>query len=110
MKKYIDLGTVGEYLKHEWLEPLGLSNNALARAIGVPANRITNIVNGKTGISTDTDLRLCKYFNMSDGHFLNMQKYIESTYIKRQIAAELKKIVPFTAANDNNPKNELKYM
>ncbi|MDR0803562.1 MAG: HigA family addiction module antidote protein [Rickettsiales bacterium] len=101
MTKYIDIGNIGDYLLEEWLEPLGLSRNALANAIGVPANRITNIVNGKTGISVDTDLRLCKYFGMSEGHFLRMQEHLERTIAKRGLQKQLDKIIPINAANEN---------
>ena len=99
--KYIDMGTIGDYLREEWLEPLRLSRNRLAIAIGVPANRITDIVNGKRGISADTDLRLCKYFGVSDGHFLRMQDHINMILARRKIKDKLLAIVPF--ANDNMP-------
>ena len=112
MTKYIDIGTVGDYLREEWLEPLGLSCNKVAMSIGVPANRITDIVNGRRGITADTDLRLCRYFKMSDGHFINMQMYIERTIAKRSLKKELAKIVPHSrvAANDNRAEKELMAM
>ncbi|MDR1696726.1 MAG: HigA family addiction module antidote protein [Rickettsiales bacterium] len=106
--EYIDVGTIGDYLREEWLEPLNLSHNRLAMAIGVPANRITDIVNGKRGISADTDLRLCKYFRMSDGHFLRMQDALERIPVRRKIADQLDAIVPY--ANDNAAARELDVM
>ncbi len=103
MKKYIDIGTIGDYLRDEWMNPFGLSGNRVALAVGVPANRITDIVAGRRGITADTDLRLCRYFGMSDGHFLRMQDYINTTLARRELMDELSSIVPY--ANDNIPKN-----
>ena len=57
----------GEILKEEFLDAIGLSQNQLAHAIGVPGNRIHAIVNGTRDITGDTDLRLCKFFGLSDG-------------------------------------------
>ena len=98
-KKYINIPTIGDFLYTEFLEPLSMSQNALANAIGVPQNRINEIVNGRRGISADTDLRLCKYFNLSDGMFLRIQAGFEQTLARRRIEKSLNKIVPY--ANDN---------
>ena len=54
--------TPGEMLEEEFLKPLGLSKYRLAKEIGVPAQRIGDIVAGKRAITADTDLRLCRYF------------------------------------------------
>ena len=62
--------TPGEILLAELLAPLGLSRTALARAIGVPPRRINEIVLGKRAVTADTDLRLARYFGVSDGFFL----------------------------------------
>lgn len=91
MTEYIELPTIGEILKEEFMEPYGLSQNALARAIFVPPNRIHQILKG-TRITADTDLRLCKYFGMSEGYFLRMQENIELRQAKRLIAKELDNI------------------
>jgi len=92
---FIDVGGVGDYLREEWLEPLGLSHSALGAAIGVPANRITNIINGKTGISVDTDLRLCRYFGMSDGFFIRMQNSLDSLKARQYLDDVLNQIKPY---------------
>ena len=63
----------GEMLREEFLVPMGLSSNALAMAIGVPATRIGEIVNERRGISADTALRLGRYFHMSAEFWMNMQ-------------------------------------
>jgi addiction module HigA family antidote len=67
----------GEILMEEFMRPLGLSINALARALAVPANRISGIVNGKRTISADTALRLGKYFGTSPEIWLDLQSDYE---------------------------------
>jgi antitoxin HigA-1 len=67
----------GEILMEEFMRPLGLSINALARALHVPANRIGGIVNGKRAISADTALRLGKYFGTSPELWLDLQSDYE---------------------------------
>jgi antitoxin HigA-1 len=63
----------GEMLEEEFLKPLGLSKYRLAKDIGVPPQRIGDIVAGKRAITVDTDLRLCRYFGLSDGWWLRGQ-------------------------------------
>lgn len=63
----------GEILLEEFLKPLGLSQNALARDIGVAPRRINEIVLGKRAVSADTDLRLARYFGVSEGFWLGLQ-------------------------------------
>ena len=60
----------GEILREEFLAPLGISNYRLAKEIGVPAQRIGEIVAGRRAISADTDLRLCRFFGLSEGFWL----------------------------------------
>lgn len=67
----------GEILREEFMTPLGLSANALARALNVPANRITGITNGQRGITADTALRLARYFGGTAEFWLNLQKDYE---------------------------------
>jgi antitoxin HigA-1 len=62
----------GEILKEEFLNEIGVSQNQLAQAIGVPGNRIHAIFNGTRDITADTDLRLCKFFGLTDGYFLRL--------------------------------------
>lgn len=95
MEKYIPIPHIGELLYEEFLEPLNLSQNALAKAIGVPANRINAIINGQRGITADTDLRITKYFGMSKGFFLRLQENFELMRAERELKDELAKIVPF---------------
>ncbi|MBQ7555575.1 HigA family addiction module antidote protein [bacterium] len=98
MSRYIKLTTVGEMLKEEFLEPLDLTQNALAKAIFVPPNRIHQIVNNKRRVTADTDLRLTKYFGLSQGFFLRYQEEYELRVARRKIAAEIAKIKPITEA------------
>ncbi|MCL2339025.1 MAG: HigA family addiction module antitoxin [Proteobacteria bacterium] len=100
--KYIEIPTIGEYLVEEWLEPLKMSQNALARAIGVPQNRINEIVNNKRGVSAETDLLLCRYFGMSDGFFTRMQSGFEETLARRKLKEKLAKIVPYDHGHAND--------
>lgn len=64
----------GEMLQEEFLSPLGLSQNALAMKIRVPATRIGDIVHGRRGISPDTALRLARFFGTSPEFWLNLQQ------------------------------------
>jgi addiction module HigA family antidote len=82
----------GEILKEEFLNGTGLSQNRLAQAIGVPGNRIHAIVNGTRDITADTDLRLCKFFDLSEGYFLRLQNAYDTMEAKRRIAGEVARI------------------
>lgn len=87
---------VGEILKEEFIEEIGMSQNALAKAISVPSNRIHAIVNGTRRVTTDTDLRLCRFFGLSEGYFLRLQTAYEIMEAKRKLSNELIAIKPFT--------------
>ena len=85
----------GEILKEEFLRELGMSQNQLAHAIGVPGNRIHAIVNGARDITADTDLRLCRFFGLSEGYFLRLQNAYDTLEAKRRIPDQLAKIEPY---------------
>jgi addiction module HigA family antidote len=87
----------GEILLEDFLKPMSLSQTALARAIGVPPRRINEIVLGKRTITADTDLRLARYFGLSDGFFLSLQADHDLMARRRQIGDQLKAIVPRAA-------------
>ncbi|MEO6923440.1 MAG: HigA family addiction module antitoxin [Bryocella sp.] len=74
----------GEILREEFLVPLGLSANALAIAIGVPATRVNEIVNERRGISGDTALRLGRYFHMTAEFWMGMQSDYELELVRYQ--------------------------
>lgn len=84
----------GEILMEEFLGPMGLSQNALARSVGVPPRRINEIVLGKRAVTADTDLRLARYFGISEGFFLGLQADYDLLERRRQIAGDLKLIEP----------------
>ncbi len=84
----------GEILNEEFVVPMGLTQNGLARAIHVPARRINEIVLGRRAITADTDLRLARYFRVSEGFFLCLQADYELMERRRMIADELKTITP----------------
>jgi antitoxin HigA-1 len=87
----------GEILAEEFMRPLGLSQNALARAIHVPPRRINELVQGKRAVSADTDLRLARYFGVSEGFFLGLQADYDLMQKKREIGVELAAIRPRAA-------------
>lgn len=64
----------GDILVHEFMEPLGMSANALVKALFVPTNRITSIINGDRAVTVNTTLRLERYFRMDADFWLNLQK------------------------------------
>lgn len=99
--EYIPIPHIGQILNEEFLEPLGITQNALANAIGVPTNRINAIVRGQRGITADTDLRLTKYFGLSKGYFLRFQSNLELMEQGRKIEADLSNIVPFDRSKQN---------
>lgn len=87
----------GEILLEEFLKPMDLSQNALARAIHVPPRRINELVLGKRSVTADTDLRLARYFGVSDGVFLGLQNDYDLMERRRQIETELQTITPRAA-------------
>ena len=76
--------TPGEYLAEEFLEPLGLSANALALALRVPATRIQAIVKGERGITAETALRLAQYFGTTPEFWMNLQANYELDKVRRE--------------------------
>jgi addiction module HigA family antidote len=87
----------GEILLEQFLKPMGLSQNGLARAIHVPPRRINEVVLRKRSISADTDLRLARYFGVSEGFFLGLQSDYDLMERRRRIEAELQTIDPRAA-------------
>lgn len=84
--------TPGEMLQEEFLKPLGLTKYRLAKDIGVPPQRIGDIVSGKRSITADTDLRLCRYFGLSDGWWLRGQVSYDTAVAKESLREELARI------------------
>ena len=88
----------GEILLEDFLKPMAVSQNALARAIGVPPRRINEIVHGIRSVTADTDLRLARYFGLSEGFFLQLQADHDLLRRRREIHAELHRIAPRAAS------------
>ncbi len=86
--------TPGEVLLLDFIEPMSLTQNGLARAIGVPPRRINEIVPGKRSVTADTDLRLERYFGLSNGFWLGLQADHDLMRQRRKISAELERITP----------------
>jgi addiction module HigA family antidote len=82
----------GEVLLEDFLQPMGISQYALAKAIAVPPRRINEIVHGKRAISADTDLRLCKFFGLTEGYWLRGQARYDTEVAKDKLGEVLSRI------------------
>lgn len=87
--------TPGELLLEEFLVPLGITKYRVAKEIGVPAQRIGEIVAGRRSITADTDLRLCKFFGLSKGYWLRAQAAYDTEVAEEALSATLAKITPW---------------
>ena len=88
----------GEILLTEFLEPLGVSQYQLAKAVDVPARRINEIVHGQRRISADTALRLARYFGTSERFWMNLQACYDLEVEKDRLGTALDEIQPLSAA------------
>ena len=84
----------GELLDREFLQPLGISQYRLAKAIGVLASRISKIVAGQRAISADTDLQLCRFLGLSPGYWLRAQAAHDTEVASAELADEIERIQP----------------
>ena len=82
----------GEVLQEEFLSPMGISQNAVARAIGVPPRRINEIVLGKRAITADTALRLAHYFGTSEQFWMVLQASFDLEEARNKLGARLKQL------------------
>tara|TARA_Y100001001_G_scaffold16585_1_gene14468 strand:- start:94 stop:408 length:315 start_codon:yes stop_codon:yes gene_type:complete len=89
--------TPGELLKEEFLEPMGISQYRLAKEIGVPAQRIGQIIAGKRSITADTDLRLCRFFGLSNDYWLRAQAAYDTEIAEDALEEQLKNIRPWNS-------------
>jgi addiction module HigA family antidote len=89
--------TPGDVLLEDFLKPVGLSQTALANAIGVPPRRINEIVLGKRAVTADTDLRLTRYWGLSPGFFLRLQNSYDLMEQRRKLGDVLERITPRAA-------------
>lgn len=84
----------GEMLEQEFLIPLGMTKYRLAKELGVPPQRIGDIIAGKRAVTADTDLRLCRFFGMSDGWWLRLQAKYDTAMAKASMTDVLNAIRP----------------
>ena len=87
----------GEMLVSEFLEPLGMDAKALAKAIDVPTKRVEDLIDGSSPMDAELDLRLARYFRMSEGFFLGLQADYELLEAKRALNGVLDRIAPRAA-------------
>jgi addiction module HigA family antidote len=92
----------GEMLEEEFLKPLGLTKYRLAKDIGVPAQRISEIVSGKRAVTADTDLRLCRYFGLSDGWWLRGQAAYDTAIAKEALRIQRPTLLGWAYSVDRN--------
>jgi addiction module HigA family antidote len=88
--------TPGELLLEELLVPMGITKYRLAKEIGVPAQRIGEIVAGRRAITADTDLRLCRFFGLSNGYWLRAQAAYDTEVAEEALADQLMHIRPWS--------------
>jgi addiction module HigA family antidote len=88
--------TPGELLLEDFLVPMRLSQYCLAKEIGVPAQRIGEIVSGKRAVTADADLRLCRFFGLSNGYWLRAQAAYDTEVAEEDLAEVLRRIRPWS--------------
>ena len=88
--------TPGELLLEEFLVPMGISKYRLAKEISVPAQRVGEIVAGRRAITADTDLRLCRFFGLSNGYWLRAQAAYDTEVTEEALADQLERIKPWS--------------
>lgn len=96
-KKYIySKLNIGDLLYNQFIEPTNLSIRYIAKEVGVTPTALSEIIKGKRSITANSDLRLCKFFGLSDGYFLNIQQDYQILEAKKKLAKQLQKIKPLT--------------
>lgn len=94
MTKRIPTPTMGEILREEFMEPMDISAYRLAQEIHVPVSRIQDILHDRRKVTSDTSLRLARFFGVSDKYFLDIQNDIEIRELKSSMADEIRSIHP----------------
>ena len=97
MAKQLAPVTPGDILAEDFLGPMGITKYRLAKEIDVPPQRIGDIVAGKRSITADTDLRLCKFFGLSEGYWLRAQVAYDIEVARRSLKPQLARIQPWSA-------------
>lgn len=94
-KRQVPYPTPGEILLEEFLKPMGITQYRLAKEIGVPQRRIGEIVAGKRSITTDTGLRLSRFFGLSNGFWERLQIDYDLSIARQEMTETLQKIKPY---------------
>lgn len=95
MNEYIDIGSFGDYLKEEWLEPLGLTPYKLAKDLGISSAALSKILSGKNRMSDDICWRLARYFGVSRNYFVNMQSQFLIRSRRKEFETEIRDLPVF---------------
>ena len=98
MKPVLDNVHPGEVLLEEFLTPMGISQNGLARDLGVPPRRINEIVHGQRAVTADTALRLARYFGTSEGFWMGLQADYDLEAARKRLGEQLERDVRPRAA------------
>ncbi len=98
MKPVLDNVHPGEVLLEEFLTPMGISQNGLARDLGVPPRRINEIVHGQRAVTADTALRLARYFGTSEGFWMGLQADYDLEEARKRLGEQLERDVRPRAA------------
>ncbi len=94
---WLEIVHAGDILLSEFIEPLGLTEAKVAEAVHVEPSRILGMVEGAMPIDADLDLRLTRYFRLSEGYFLRIQTRLDTLAAKRALNGELDRIFPLAA-------------
>ena len=97
----LDPVTPGELLLEDFLKPMGISQYRLAKEVDVPPQRIGEIVKGRRTITADTDLRLCRFFGLSDGYWLRAQAAHDTEVTRDRLEPALDRIRPWQEGHTN---------
>src|SRR5688572_17232331 len=90
----------GEHLREDFMKPMGLSSNALARALEVTPARINDILRERRGITADTALRLARFFGTDAQSWLNLQSHYDIQCAEDAVGRAIERIQPFQAAGE----------
>jgi addiction module HigA family antidote len=97
-QELIPLETPGEILRAEFLEPMGLGAYALAKAVGVPQIRISEILHGKQAVTAETSVLLDRYFGLSDGFWFRLQADYDLRRTRHKMTERLGRVQPYAQA------------
>lgn len=97
--------TPGELLLEEFLKPMGISQYRASKEIGVPPQRIGEIVAGRRSITADTDLRLCRFLGLSNGYWLRAQAAYDTEVAEHELSDVLKKIRPWRGLTNREKRS-----